>query len=59
MVSSFEILKFNNENIYFKIIYNGAPNKFIDEIKKKNVEIITQNLIWEINLIFTLFSISA
>ena len=48
LVSSFEILKFNNENIYFKIIYNGSPNKFIDEMKEKNVEIITQNSIWEI-----------
>ena len=48
LVSSFEILKFNNENIYFKIIYNGSPNKFIDEMKEKNVEITTQNSIWEI-----------
>ena len=40
LVSSFEILKFNNENIYFKIIYNGSPNKFIDDMKEKNVEIL-------------------
>ena len=48
LVSSFEILKFNNENIYFKIIYNGSPNKFIDHMKEKNIEITTQNSIWEI-----------
>ena len=48
LVSSFKILKFNNENIYFKIIYNGPPNKFINEMKEKSVEIITQNPIWEI-----------
>ncbi len=48
LVSSFEILKFNNENIYFKVIYNGPPNKFINDMKEKNVEIITHNQIWEI-----------
>ena len=48
LVSSFEILKFDNKNIYFKIIYNGSPDKFINEMKEKNVEIITQNPIWEI-----------
>ncbi len=48
LVSSFEILKFNNENIYFKIIYNGSPDKFIDDMKTKNVEIKTQNSVWEI-----------
>ena len=48
LVSNFEILKFNNENIYFKIIYNGSPNKFINDMKEKNVEIITHKPIWEI-----------
>ena len=48
LVSSFEISKFNNENIYFKIIYNGSPNKFIEDMRQKYIEIITQNTIWEI-----------
>ena len=47
LVSSFEILKFNNQNIYFKIIYNGSPNRFISEIQMKGIEINTQNRIWE------------
>ena len=48
LVSSFEILKFNNQNIYFKIIYNGSPNRFISEIQMKGIEINTQNRIWEV-----------
>jgi len=38
----------HNNNIYFKIIYNGSPNRFISEIKIKGIEINTQNQIWEV-----------
>ena len=48
LVSSFEILRFNNHNIYFKIIYNGSPNRFISEIQMKDFKINTQNEIWEV-----------
>ena len=48
LVSNFEILSLNNNNIYFKIIYNGSPNRFINEIKMKGIEINTQNQIWEV-----------
>ena len=48
LVSSFEILKLNNNNIYYKIIYNGSPKKFINEMKINNFEIETQNQIWKI-----------
>ena len=48
LVSNFEILRLNNNNIYFKIIYNGSPNRFISEIKAKGVEINTQNQIWKV-----------
>ena len=46
LVSNFEILRLNNNNIYFRIIYNGSPNRFISEIKIKGIEINTQNQIW-------------
>ena len=48
LVSNFEILRVNNKNIYFKIIYNGSPKKFINEIKMKDIEIDTQNQIWKV-----------
>ena len=48
LVSSFKILKINNHYIYFRIIYNGSPNKFLSEIQTKGIEINTQNQIWEV-----------
>ena len=48
LISSFEISKFNNQNIYYKIIYNGSPKKFISDMKEKNIIIKTNNQIWEI-----------
>ena len=48
LVSSFEISKINNQNIYFKIIYNGSPNQFLNDMKNKNIIIMNQNQIWEV-----------
>ena len=48
LVSNYEITKFDSENIFFKIIYNGSPNKFIDDMKDKNIEIITKYQTWTI-----------
>ena len=48
LVSSFKISKINNQNIYFKIIYNGSPNKFLNDMKDKNIIIMNQNQIWEV-----------
>ena len=50
LVSGFEILKFNNQNVHLKIIYNGSPNKFINEVKMKGIEINTQNQVWEVEV---------
>jgi len=48
LVSSFEISKINNQNIYFKVIYNGSPDKFLNDMKNKNIIIINQNQIWNV-----------
>ena len=48
LVSSFKILRINNHYIYFRIIYNGSPNKFLSEVQTKGIEINTQNQIWEV-----------
>ena len=48
LVSSFEISKINSQNIYFKIIYNGSPNQFLNDMKNKNIIIMNQNQIWEV-----------
>ena len=48
LVSSYDILKFDNQNIYFKIIYNGSPKKFLDEMKKRKIIIERQTQTWKI-----------
>ena len=46
LVSSYYILKFNNNNIFYRIIYNGSPKVFINDMKKKNIEFDRDNNIW-------------
>jgi hypothetical protein len=48
LVSDFNILSFNNENIQYKITYNGTPNIFLNDIRKKNLELVMENNIWTI-----------
>ena len=48
LVASFEITKFDSQNIYIKIIYNGVPNKFINELKMENIMINSEKSIWTI-----------
>ena len=40
--------KLNNVNIYYKIVYNGSPSKFINEIKSKGIDLDTQSQIWKV-----------
>ena len=46
LVSSYNILKFDSNNIYFKIIYNGSPKKFLQEMSKNKISVETQGQIW-------------
>jgi len=48
LVFSYKILQFDNKIINYKIIYNGAPNKFINDLKTKGFEIDTENQNWKI-----------
>ena len=48
LVNSFKIVKFNNQEVYIKIIYNGPPNKFINQMKSENIIINTKKSIWKI-----------
>ena len=48
LVSSFDILKLNNKKVHYKIIYNGSPNQFLNDLKNKNVIVISQNQFWEV-----------
>ena len=48
LVSHVDILKFNNQNIYYKVIYNGSPKKFLNDMESKQIKISTQNQVWQV-----------
>ena len=48
LVSNFYILKFDNQNVYFKIIYNGSPRVFLNDFNKRNIDLLTKNEIWSV-----------
>ena len=48
LVSSVDILKFDKQNIYYKIIYNGSPKNFLNDMESKKIKISTQNQIWQV-----------
>tara|TARA_B100001996_G_scaffold372862_1_gene349706 strand:- start:575 stop:1654 length:1080 start_codon:yes stop_codon:yes gene_type:complete len=46
LVSDFYILSFDNKNIFYKIIYNGSPDKFLREVKENGLQIIKDDKNW-------------
>ncbi len=46
LVSDFSVLNFNSESIQYKIIYNGTPNIFLNDMRKKNFELEMKNNMW-------------
>ena len=48
LIFDFYILKFNNENIFFRIIYNGSPKTFLSDMKKNNFNLVMKNNAWTV-----------
>ena len=48
LISDFYILSFNNEKIFYKIIYNGAPTKLLMAIKKSGFKVENDNHSWNV-----------
>ena len=46
LISNFSINKFDKDNIYYEIIFNGTPQTFINIMNKKNYDFDTQKKIW-------------
>ena len=46
LIYDFYILKINNKNNIYKIIFNGSPNQFLNVMKKKKYEFDIQDRIW-------------
>ena len=48
LISNFYILKFDNQNTIYKIIYNGSPKTFFNSVTAQNFELIMEENIWKI-----------
>ena len=48
LVFNYEITKFNKDIIHYKLIYNGAPNKFLDDLESRGMKINIENKNWKI-----------
>ena len=48
LISNFYILKFDNKKIYYRIIYNGSPKTFLNDLSARNIELLEKNNIWTI-----------
>ena len=48
LISNFYILKFNNQHTQYKIIYNGSPKTFLNDMLKRNFDFIMENNVWRV-----------
>jgi hypothetical protein len=48
LLSNLQISKFDNNNIYYRITFNGSPNKFIQDLEEKEIFLIKENQIWKV-----------
>jgi len=48
LISNFYILKFNNETIQYRLIYNGSPKMFLNSMSENNFNLTMKNNTWVI-----------
>ena len=48
LISNFYILKFNNKFIQYRIIYNGSPKTFFNDMSNKYFDIAMENNVWTV-----------
>jgi len=46
LIQNFYILKFDSQNTYYKLTYNGSPKTFLNNLNKKNINLKMENNIW-------------
>ena len=49
LIYNFYIYKFNNKNNFYKIIFNGTPDKFLEVMSHQNYDFEIRNKIWLLN----------
>ena len=48
LISNFYILKFNNKYTQYRIIYNGSPKTFFNNMSNLNFELSIENNVWTV-----------
>ena len=48
LVSQFDIIKFDNQNSIYRVIYNGSPKNFLNDMKKKKLIFSLKEKIWKL-----------
>ena len=46
LIYDFSIMKFDNDYIYYQVIFNGTPNNFLKTMSNNNYKFDTQNRLW-------------
>ena len=49
LVYNYYIESFSNNEVIYKIVYNGTPNKFLEEFNPENIIVDLTNNVWKIN----------
>ncbi len=49
LIHNFFIYKFNNQNNFYKVIFNGTPDKFLEVMSYQNYDFEIKNKIWVLN----------
>ena len=47
-ISNFYILKFNNKFTQYRIVYNGSPKTFLNDMVNKNFDLTMENNVWTV-----------
>tara|TARA_B100000902_G_scaffold356578_1_gene370349 strand:- start:166 stop:600 length:435 start_codon:yes stop_codon:yes gene_type:complete len=49
LIYNFYIYKFDNKNNFYKVIFNGTPDKFLEVMRDQNYNFEIKNKIWVLN----------
>ena len=48
LISNFYILNFNNKFTQYRIIYNGSPKTFFNDMNNKYLDLEIENNVWTV-----------
>jgi len=48
LISNFYILKFNNQFTQYRIVYNGSPKNFFNDMNNRYINLMMENNVWTV-----------